>query len=145
GTCAVRGGGRTAAGSGHDLGEARGSGVDRPAVAPGAAEGVGESGGPLDGPDGVRRAPRGADGQQHGGTRPAWSGGRAEELLRVGSGVGGASGGHDVLALPDVVPVAAGSAGAVNRVPRNRSGCRGLSSAGDRAFLAVEPERGGSS
>src|SRR4051794_11812101 len=34
---------------------------------PGASEGAGEPRGPLDGPDGVRRAPRGADGQQHGG------------------------------------------------------------------------------
>ena len=42
-------------------------GVARSGPPSGAAEGAGEPRGSLDGSDGVRRAPRGADGQQYGG------------------------------------------------------------------------------
>ena len=42
----------------------------------------GEPGESLDRPDGLRRAPRGADGQQHGGAIGTRAGGGSEELLR---------------------------------------------------------------
>ena len=60
----------------------RRGGVGSAGPAPGAAEGPGEPGQPLDRPDGLRRAPRGADGQQHGGAIGTRAGGGSEELLR---------------------------------------------------------------
>ena len=81
-----------------------------PELHPARRQVLGEPGEPLDGLDGVRRAPRGADGQQHGGAGAAWAGGGAEELLRFGCGVGGSSGGDDVLVVADVVLVAVESA-----------------------------------
>ena len=108
--------------------------------ASGAAEGAGEPGQPLDGPDGVRRAPRGADGQQHGGAIGTRPGGGSEELLRQRVGVERPTGGDAVLAVPDAVPVgpepaavADGVPGSVcrSRGPRDRrtwtDSCRGTS------------------
>src|SRR5207245_520419 len=65
----------------------------------------GKFGQSLDRPDGIRGTPRSADGQQHGGARAAWPGGRAEELLWIGSGVGRALGSDDVFAVSDSVSV----------------------------------------
>src|SRR5207248_11239613 len=95
---------------------ARGVRASRAGVAPGPAQGAGESGEPLDGPDGVCRAPRGADGQQHGRAGAAWAGGGAEELLRFRCGVGGASGGDAVLVIADAVLVGLESACVVDSV-----------------------------
>src|SRR5262249_15009220 len=104
--------------------------------------GVGEPGGTLDGADGVRGAPRGADGQQHGRAGGARAGGRAEELLRQWGGVGGAVGGDAVLAAADALPVGAEPAGVADGLPDGvrRGGRRGARGPG--TVLAVEPQRG---
>ena len=115
----------------------RGTGPAR--VAPGAAEGAGEPAAALVGADGVRRSPRSADGQQHGGAVRAWPGGGAEELLRLGGGLERPAGGDAVLAVPDAGVVGAQPAALADGVP---DGVRGGGWPGPRparGVVAVEP------
>ena len=70
-------------------------------IAPGAAQVLESLRNHWSGPDGVRGASRGADGQQHGGAVGAWAGGGAEELLRLGSGLERPVGRDALLAVPD--------------------------------------------
>src|SRR5438128_2291663 len=93
-------------------------------AAPGATESAGEFGGTLDGVDGVRRAPGGADGQQHGRAGRTGPGGGAEELLRLGGGLGGPVGGDDVLAVADAVPMGPEPAGVADGVLDGLRGSR---------------------
>src|SRR5262249_42646465 len=125
------------------VGGAREVGVGRPRAAPGAAKGLGEFGGPLDGFDGLRGASASADGQQHGRAGAARAGGGAEELLRVGSVVGRAPGGDDVLTAADLVPVGVEPAVVVDGVLDGvrRGGWGGGWGCGP--LLAVELERRG--
>src|SRR5262249_61260915 len=87
------------------LGVRRRGGTSRSGVAPGAAQGAGECGQPLDRSDGVRRTPRSADGQQYGGADATRTGGGPEELLRQRIGVEQPPRSDDVLAAADAVPV----------------------------------------
>ena len=76
-----------------------------------------EPGEPLDGPDGVRGAPRGADGQQRSGADGTWAGGGSEELLRVGGRLERSTGGAAVLAVGDVAAVGVEPAAVADGVP----------------------------
>src|SRR5207248_3560693 len=109
-------------------------------AAPGAAEGPGEFGGALDGVDGVRRTPRRADGQQHGRACGAGPGGGAEELLRLGGGLGGPAGGDVVLAVADVMPLGPEPAGVADRVLDRLRGSGRRSAPRRGAVSAVESE-----
>src|SRR5262249_51265385 len=102
--CRARPGGPPACGGD---GSTAGAGTGPARVAPGAAQGAGEPAPALDGADGVRRAPRGAAGQQHGGAVGARPGGGAEELLRLGGGRERSVGGDALLAVPDAGVVGA--------------------------------------
>ena len=108
----------------------------------GAAEGAGEPGGSLDGLDGVRRAPRGADGQQHGRAFGTWPGGGSEELLRQRLGVERPVGGDAVLAVPDAVPVGSEPPAVADGVPDRVRGSRGPGAGGRGPLPAVEPQPG---
>ena len=114
--------------AGDGLRGTRRSGAWGARVAPGATEGAGEPGQPLDGPDGVRRTSRSADGQQHGGACATRAGGGSEELLRQRIGLERPTGGDDVLAVPDALPVGPEPAAVADGVPagvcRSRR-CRG--------------------
>src|SRR5262249_3466122 len=139
----VGGGRRPTTGGGDGAGGARGGGVGAAGSAPGAAQGAGELGQSLDRVDGGRRAPGGADGQQHRRAGPTRPGGRSEELLRQWRGVGGPVGGHAVLVVSDAVLVGAEPAGVVDGLPDGVRGGGGPGACRSRAFPAVEPECGG--
>src|SRR5262249_10402137 len=99
---AVRGPRPGGASGGRGDGPAAGRGTGPARLAPGAAEGAGELAAVLVGADGVRRSPRGANGQQYGRAVRARPGGGAEELLRLGVGLERPVGGDALLAVPDL-------------------------------------------
>src|SRR5262249_18640316 len=86
---------------------------------------AGEPRGSLEWPDGVRRAPRGADGQQDGGALGTRPGSGSKERLWQRVGVERPSGSDAVLAVPDALPVGSGTLGGGWRPPWKRGRIRG--------------------
>src|SRR5512144_2034209 len=113
--------------------------LTRPELHPARRKVAGEPACALDRPDGVGGAPRGADGQQHGGAVGAWPSGGAQELLGLGSGLEWAVGGDAVLAVPDAGVVGSQPAGLADGVPDGVCGSRWPGARDTGGVVAVEP------
>src|SRR5262245_58976886 len=98
-------------------GRASETGIGPAGVAPGPKGSVDELARALGRADGVRGAPGSADGQQHGGAGATRPGGVAKEQLRIGSGVGGQTGGDAVQRVSNAVLGGYQPAGVADGIP----------------------------